>query len=44
MFYKNNKSIIIGRSQNPWKECKLEKLDVDKVDLCRRYSGGGAVY
>ena len=44
LFYQNQKSIIIGRNQNAWKECKLEELEKREVDLCRRFSGGGAVY
>lgn len=44
LFYQNSKSVIIGRNQNPWKECKLEELYKREVDLCRRFSGGGAVY
>ena len=43
-FYRNDKSIIIGRNQNPWKECKIENIIDSKTNLCRRFSGGGAVY
>lgn len=43
-FYRNDKSIIIGRNQNPWKECKIEQIIDSKTNLCRRFSGGGAVY
>lgn len=43
-FYQNSKSIIIGRNQNPWKECKLEEIYKREISLCRRFSGGGAVY
>ena len=44
VLYRNSPSIIIGRNQNAWKECKLEKINEHKVALCRRNSGGGAVY
>ena len=44
MFYQNSKSVIIGRNQNAWKECKIEELNRREVDLCRRFSGGGAVF
>lgn len=37
-------SIVIGKHQNPYKECDIEKINNDKVALCRRMSGGGAVY
>lgn len=36
--------VTIGRHQNPWKECVLQKLEDDKVALVRRRSGGGAVF
>lgn len=44
LFYRNDKSIIIGRHQNPWKECKIEAIKESQTNLCRRFSGGGAVY
>lgn len=43
-FYRNSPSVIIGRSQNPWLECDLQKMAENKVPLVRRESGGGAVY
>jgi len=36
--------VTIGRHQNPWKECVIEKLDEDGVGLARRKSGGGAIF
>ncbi len=42
--WKNAPCIVIGRYQNPWKECNLKALERDSVILARRYSGGGAVY
>jgi lipoate-protein ligase A len=44
VLYRNSPSIIIGRNQNAWKECKLERIRENNVALCRRNSGGGAVY
>ena len=43
-FYINANAVIIGRSQNPWAECNLQKMDADQVQLVRRITGGGAVY
>lgn len=44
LLYRNEKTIVIGRNQNPWKECYVERMQRDGVQLCRRKSGGGAVY
>ena len=42
--YQNQKSIIIGRNQNPWQQAFLNLMEKDNIILCRRESGGGAVY
>lgn len=42
--WQNNPSVIIGRFQNPWIECKLSLMDEKRVNLVRRESGGGAVF
>ena len=42
--WQNESTIVIGRHQNPYKECNIEKVKADGVDLVRRPSGGGAVY
>jgi lipoate-protein ligase A len=42
--YQNDKTIIIGKHQNPWKECHVQRLEDDGVTLARRKSGGGCVY
>ena len=44
MMWQNNKNIVIGKHQNPWKECYLQKMERDGINLARRKSGGGAVY
>jgi len=42
--WRNSETVVIGRSQNPWVECKTDKMDADDVFLARRQSGGGAVF
>lgn len=44
LLYRNSKSVIIGRFQNPWLECDLSQMINNNVSLARRESGGGAVY
>jgi len=43
-FYVNQNAVIIGKNQNPWKECDLAAMENDHVQLVRRVTGGGAVY
>jgi len=43
-FYINRSAVIIGKNQNPWKECDLAAMERDQVQLVRRITGGGAVY
>ena len=42
--WRNDKTVVIGRHQNPYKECNLSYMLSNSVKLARRISGGGAVY
>jgi lipoate-protein ligase A len=42
--WRNDNTVVIGRAQNPWKECNMRRMAEDSVTLARRQSGGGAVF
>mmetsp|Transcript_1827 Transcript_1827/g.5447 ORF Transcript_1827/g.5447 Transcript_1827/m.5447 type:complete len:237 (+) Transcript_1827:93-803(+) len=44
LLWRNRPCIIIGKHQNPWKECRVQLLEQDGVTLARRPTGGGCVY
>jgi lipoate-protein ligase A len=42
--WQNDNSIIIGRNQNAYNECALDKLSEYNTKIVRRNTGGGAVF
>lgn len=42
--YRNSDAVVLGKNQNPWRECAVSVLGRMGVDLARRISGGGTVF
>ena len=42
--WRNDRVVVIGKHQNPYKECNVPFMQQNNVYLARRPTGGGAVY
>lgn len=40
----SHQGVFIGKNQNCWKECDMQKMDKDQIPLIRRDTGGGACF
>jgi len=44
MLWQNSDCVVIGKNQNPYRECDLKYMEENGILLSRRTTGGGAVF
>lgn len=44
MVWRNEPAVVIGKHQHVWEETDPPSMEREKINIARRYSGGGAVY
>jgi len=42
--WQSENAVVVGKNQNPWRECRIERVAAHNADIARRVTGGGAVY
>jgi lipoate-protein ligase A len=42
--WQSNAAVVMGKHQNPWKECLVDELQHRSIPIARRISGGGTVF
>ncbi|HMP74086.1 MAG TPA: lipoate--protein ligase family protein [Kiritimatiellia bacterium] len=43
LFYRNGPCVVVGKNQNPWRECDVPWCREEGLPIARRISGGGTV-